>query len=405
MSQQLRILLVTNSVPLPSTDFLKYKLFGLSKMFDVHLLCWDTIQNRDTFYRQFSNKIQLGKIHLLNRTNNAALLLALKNIGRCVSSPVVSTKLIRKLVALYGWDYKKLFHKFSFYYPLLKLKPDIVHFEYGTLAKSFSEIKDIVSCKVLVSFRGYDLNYVGLEDEQYYSDVWKTFDGFHFLGQDLKRRAVKRGYTGDKPEVLIAPAIDTTFFAPVERVKRSDKLIILSIGRLAWKKGYEYGIQAVAKLKQKGIPFEYRIIADGNYKQPVQFTIAELGLEDGVVLSGGKTPEEIKEELAQAHVLLHPAISEGFSNAVLEAQAMGVPVIATNADGLAENIKDGTTGFIVPVWDVQTMADKLEWCSKNMDQLEEMGKAGVERVKHHFRIEEQIEKFEAFYRKVSRNGA
>lgn len=402
MSKQLKILLVTNSVPLPATDFLKYKLFGLSKVFDVHLICWDSKTNREKFYEKYKGEITDENIHLFYEKLTAVTFIRIifLNISRAILFPHIGIPLKLKLLKTYGWNVKKLFLKFHLYFPLIKLKPDIIHFEYGTLAESFADIKDYVDCKVSTSFRGYDINYVGLEDDRYYEQVWNDFDGFHFLGKDLKERAVTRGYNRGKTEALIPPAIDTKFFTPSDHPKSNDKLVIISVGRLAWKKGYEYGLQAMAKLKTKGIPFEYRIVAGGNYRQPILFAISELGLEKEVTIVQVEEHEAVKAELAKAHVFLHPAISEGFSNAVLEAQAMGLPVITTNADGLSENVADGVTGFVVPVYDSKAMADKLEWCFNNMDKLDEIGRAGVERIHTHFRIEDQVKKFEAFYRQL-----
>jgi len=402
MNKKQRILLVANSVPLPATDFLKYKIFGLSQIFDLHLLCWDSDENRKAFYEQYSDKLHDAKIHLFYNKWNLSTFISLlfTNLFRIIFSPFISLPLVVKLISAYGWDLKKLFIKFSLYFPIAKLKPDVIHFEYGTLARSFSDIKKFVPCKTTVSFRGYDLNYVGLDNIDYYDSVWQNFDGFHFLGNDLKKRALKRGYKTGKTEILIPPAIDTSFFSAHQTKKQNDKLIIISVGRLAWKKGYEYGLQAVAILKKKNIPFEYRIVADGDYIQPILFAIEELGLQQDVQLIGGKSPAEIKKELANADVFLHPAISEGFSNAVLEAQAMGLPVITTDADGLAENVQDGVTGFVMPVYDVSAMAEKLEWCNTNRDKLTAMGKAGIERVRNNFRIEDQMRKFEEFYKAV-----
>lgn len=403
MSRNPRILLVTNSVPLPDTDFLKYKIFGLSQVFDLHVICWDSDANRKAFYNKYSNKLKSKNIHLFyNKLNTITILkLLLINFLRVLFTPLISIPLTNKLIMEYGWNIKKLFVKFTVYYPILSIKPDIVHFEYGTLAHQFSDIKKFVPCKTSVSFRGYDLNYVGLEDANYYHKVWKNFDGFHFLGNDLKKRAIKRGYHSCKTEILIPPGIDTTFFVPNEHKMPNDKLMIISVGRLAWKKGYEYGLQAVAKLKHDNVPFEYKIIADGNYQQPVRFTISELGLENEVQLLGGKNPDEIRTALSKADVFFHPAISEGFSNAVLEAQAMGLPVVTTGADGLSENVQDGVTGFVVQVYDVSAMADKLAWCYHNKEQLSSIGKSGMDRVRAHFRIEDQVKKFEGFYKELN----
>lgn len=400
MSKRLKILLVTNSIPLPETDFLKYKLFGLSKLFDVHLICWDSKENRQKFYDKYGNEY---KIHLFHDKWSIKTMLDifLKNKLRILSSPIKSSALLRQLSQTYLPDKKKVAFKFNNYFPIQELNPDIIHFEYGTLAHSFSDIKKFVDAKTIVSFRGYDLNYVGLEHSNFYEEVWRSFDGFHFLGNDLKNRSLKRGYKEDKKEVLIPPGVDTNVFKPSDNRKQNELFRIVSVGRLAWKKGYEYGLQAVALLKKKNIPFEYRIIAEGNYIQPIQFAIQELGLENEVLILRNKTSEDVIAELQQADVFLHPAISEGFSNAVLEAQATGVPVIATNADGLAENIADSITGYIVPIYDAEAMADKLEWVYNNSAEAKQMGMNGIDRVKANFTIEEQIKKFEIFYKQVA----
>lgn len=399
MNKKPRIILVANSVPLPATDFLKYKLFGLSKSFDLHFICWDSKHNRDTFYDKYAHELQAKKIHLFYEKLNVAGIIALLflNVARLLFNPVVSWRLIYRLTRHYGWNMKKQFTKFSLYYPLAALQPDIIHFEYGTLAHQFSDIKDYIRCKTSVSFRGYDINYTGLEDKNYYQPVWNNFDGFHFLGNDLKNRAIKRGYQPAQYEALIPPAIDTDFFTPSNTGKKTDKFIIVSVGRLAWKKGYEYGLQAVAKLKAMSIPVEYRIIADGNYRQPILFAISELGIENEVRIIPAQSPEEVKAHLNDALVLLHPALSEGFSNAVLEAQAMQLPVVTTNADGLSENVEDGVTGFVVPTYNADALAERLEWCYHNPEHMKTMGDAGRKRVTDKFRIEAQLKKFEVFY--------
>ncbi len=402
MSDKLKILLVGNSVPLPATDFLKYKLLGLSQKLNVHFICWDSDTNRQLFYQKYADKLPTKNIHLFYEkldTKNIITLL-FKNLARLVFAAHISWPLLFRLIKNHGWNTRKIFTRFSLYFPILSLQPEIIHFEYGTLAHQFSDIKDYIRCKTSVSFRGYDINYTGLEDKEYYKKVWQNLDRFHFLGNDLKNRAIKRGYPSNKTEALIPPGIDTDFFTPSGKTKSLDKFIIVSVGRLAWKKGYEYGIQAIAMLKANGIPIEYRIIADGNYKQPILFAISELGLEDEVRIIPAHTSEDVKQQLEEAHVFLHPAISEGFSNAVLEAQAMQLPVVTTNADGLSENVQNGVTGFVVPVYNVNALAERLEWCYNNKVLLLAIGKLGRQRITDNFTIEEQLKKFEAFYRQL-----
>lgn len=399
MKKKVRIVLVSNSIPLPETDFLKHKVTGLSPYFDLHLACWGSNKDRKRFCNQYN--VSPARIHLFyNKLNFAGKArLAVLNMLRLVFTPWVTLPLLSRLLKKSA-DLQELFLKFTHYYPLFRLKPDIVHFEYGTLAHRFSDIKYVLDCKTSVSFRGYDINYVGLEHPSYYQAVWKNMDAFHFLGNDLKNRAVKRGYSEGKTEVLIPPAIDTDFFAPANTEK--EKIFtIVSVGRLTWKKGYEYGIRAIKLLKESSVVCRYNIYATGEHLQPLLFAIRELGLEEEVNIILSPTQADIRQALQKAHVFLHPAVSEGFSNAVLEAQSMQLPVVATDADGLAENIADGITGFVVPVYDSHALADKLEMLYRQPELRATMGKAGRQRVLQNFRGEEQVKKFVSFYSQLA----
>jgi len=390
-----KILLVMHTVPLDS-GFLAAKFIKLSGRFDTHLLVWDSNDSINKFiekYHQpnnFKNKIHSGGYTTIS---------LIRNILKLISLMIFKAS-IRKYVFKDAAAWTKRIKFIIYYLPVFKLNPDIIHYEFGTLAVKIKDIKELSGSKQIVSFRGYDLNYVKLDDPSYYSDVWEYVDGVHFLGNDLKNRGIKRGYKGDKLEAIIPPAIDTDIFKRNANTINYNKLLIVSTGRLTWKKGFEYGIRAVAELKKRNIPFKYIIIGGGDYLQALQFTIQELHMENEVLLAGKMNSSEIKNYLNTANVFLHPAISEGFCNAVIEAQAMGVPVICSDADGLPENIVNNVTGFVLPKWDIMAIADKLEWCYKNPDEAVKMGQAGAQRARLYFKLEDQIDAFEIFYKQV-----
>ena len=108
--------------------------------------------------------------------------------------------------------------------------------------------------------------------------------------------------------------------------------------------------------------------------------------------------------MERADVFLHSAVSEGFCNAVMEAQAMELPVVCTDADGLPENVADGETGFVVSRRDPAALAEKLEALSRDPALRRRMGKAGRKRALEKFRLSDQLDRFESFYRQV-RDGA
>lgn len=391
-NKQHKVLLVMHNVPADSV-FLAAKFIHLLEKIDVHLLVWDETKRIETFIS--SNKLEAHRSRIHNGVSNRKQ--ALKYALHVLWLILVNKK-VRSF--LFAKGNKKAFTTVLKYLPLLLLKPGIIHFEFGTLANDIKHVKQLTTAKTIVSFRGYDLNFVSLEEQEYYKDVWEYADGLHFLGNDLKQRAIKRGYRQDKLEAIISPATDTSIFSPKNGRTKNEALKIISVGRLTWKKGFEYAILAMRRLADKNIPFEYHIVGEGPHRQAIQYTIYENGLQDYIHIRGKKGSTGIRDLLRSADVFLHPAISEGFSNAVIEAQACGLPVICTDADGLAENIEDGVTGFLVPKWDAVAIADKIEWCVTNRDELYNMGRKGIERAKMKFRIEDQVAAFVDFYNRV-----
>lgn len=293
---------------------------------------------------------------------------------------------------------------------IVAARPEIVHFEFGATAVGRMHLRERLGCKVVVSFRGYDLNFAGLEDPHFYDEVWEKADGIHCLGMDLWRRAQRRGCPADKIHALIPPAIDAGFFRRAAQRAfeavgtRERPLRLLSVGRLEWKKGYEFALEAAQRVRAAGVEIAYRIVGDGSYYEAVAFATHQLGLKDVVELCGAMDSEGVRREMERADVLVHAAVSEGFCNAVLEAQAMELPVVCTDAGGLPENVVDGVTGFVTRRRHPKEMAERIVELARDAELRRRMGEAGRRRVETQFRVEDQIRAFEEFYDRVRGGG-
>lgn len=287
---------------------------------------------------------------------------------------------------------------------LLRLAPDLVHFEFGTLARGRSGLLSRLGCPIVVSFRGYDLNFVGLDDPDHYRDVWREASAIHVLGEDLRRRARHRGCPKDLPCFVIPPAVDAGRFQPRPAERAAGPLRLVSVGRLEWKKGYEDGMVALELLQKQGIDFRWKLIGNGNLLEALAFARHQLGLEEKVELAGALPPNAVAAELQQADLFLHPAISEGFCNAVLEAQASGLPVVCTDADGLGENVDHGRTGLVVPRRNPAALAAAIAELAADPARRLALGRAGRERVLRLFQPEAEIAAFERLYRSILVDG-
>lgn len=286
---------------------------------------------------------------------------------------------------------------------LAAVKPDLVHYEFG-----HSAVPHLLACKAqgartVVSFRGFDICYHGLEIPGYYNDIWKYADVIHCRSEDIWRRCLQRGCPADKSHVVIVGGIDTDFFDPGGRthgmvtgtLERPFRM--LSVGRLVWKKGHEYAVEALAKLVEQGIETELRIIGAGPQDRAIRFAAFDLGVLDRVTLLGSRPRKEVRAEMKKADVFVMPSLSEGFGISALEAQAMRLPVVCSDAEGLSENVQDMVTGFVVPRRSSDLLTERLAMLAGDPEMRRLMGEAGRERVMHFFRVDQEIDAFEKLY--------
>lgn len=402
-----RLVMVVPTFPKLSETFIVNKFLGLlDKGWDIHVVCTRSDKSEWDFFPQLAGRSGVqDRVHLspLSDSRAGALLrLPWMLVVTCLCAPKTAFSYLR-------WGWKRfgpaVFRLFYLDARLIALAPDLVHFEFGALAAGRMHLGELLKCRVTSSFRGYDLNFSGLDKPDYYSEVWGKVDGLHLLGEDLWRRAQGRGCPAEMRHALIPPALDVGHFTLAERClphrfSPERPLRILSVGRLEWKKGYEYALEAVKNLVDRGLPVQYRIVGAGEYFEALCFARYQMGLESEVQFLGGRPQAEIVQHLAWADLFLHAAVSEGFCNAVIEAQAMQVPVVCSDADGLGENVVDGVTGFVVPRRNPGALVEKLALLAEDPTLRRRLGEAGRQRVLTNFRLEDQIAQFDRFFQEV-----
>ena len=164
-------------------------------------------------------------------------------------------------------------------------------------------------------------------------------------------------------------------------------------------KGYEYAIDALKIIHDNGIDFEYRIIGNGDYFEPIMYSVIKLGLKDKVKFLGIKPHEEVIKQMEWADIYIQPSIQEGFCNSVIEAQSMGLLIIVTNAEGLSENISNNKTGWIIQKRNPKALSNKLsELLNLDIKEIIQIRKNARERAVSKFSISDQAKLFNTFYK-------
>jgi glycosyltransferase involved in cell wall biosynthesis len=149
---------------------------------------------------------------------------------------------------------------------------------------------------------------------------------------------------------------------------RPQRLQIVAVGRLTEKKGFSCLLDACVLLRERERDFLVDIIGpDGGLEQALREEIGLKGLYGLVNLTGGLPAPEVRNRMRTATILCCPSIesstsSDGIPNVVLEAMALGTPVVATDAGGLPEVVIQDRTGRVVPQRDSRALADALVAC-------------------------------------------
>ena len=146
--------------------------------------------------------------------------------------------------------------------------------------------------------------------------------------------------------------------------------VVLFVGRLAPKKGVEYLIQAMTNVSQHA---QLCIVGDGHERSNLESLAASLDVSVDFV--GEVPPAEVREYYLRAGLLVLPSVEgEGMPNVVLEAMALGIPVVTTRSGGLPSVIDDEQTGFLVPMGDAESLAETIDRLLDDTELREQVGK-------------------------------
>lgn len=285
---------------------------------------------------------------------------------------------------------------------ILPYKLDWLHFGFGTIALGKEVVAKAIRARMAVSFRGFDIAIYPLKQPYCYKFLWQNVDRLHVISDDLINLAKKHGMPEGANFTKITPAIHfDSFYQNRQERMNETSYKLLTVGRLHWKKGYEYLLAALSLLKQKGVVFECTIVGKGSDEDRLKFAAYQYDLLDVVVFAGNKTHLEVADYMKEAHIYLQPSVQEGFCNAVLEAQAAGLLCIVSNAEGLPENVLDGKTGWVVGKRDTKALAEAIETVMKLPDTKKlEIITTAQNRVRSDYDTKEQVNKFIDFYERT-----
>lgn len=179
-------------------------------------------------------------------------------------------------------------------------------------------------------------------------------------------------------------------FLEAKPVPISESPRLVCVARLAEQKGLPILIEAAAKLKAEGVAFDLSLVGGGELEAEIRSLIDRLGLADSVHLLGWKSNAEVRDLVLQSRALVLPSFAEGLPVVLMEALALGRPVVSTWIAGIPELVRPGENGWLVAPSSVATLAAAMrEVLEAPVERLEAMGRNGAARAgeRHDARVE------------------
>jgi glycosyltransferase involved in cell wall biosynthesis len=193
-----------------------------------------------------------------------------------------------------------------------------------------------------------------------------------------------------------------TSFTPA---KLPGAVVVATVGNIRRVKGHDVFIKAAASIAARFPQVSFNIagdVLDAGYFEELQTLIRTLDISDRFHFVGGVA--NLREYLSRADIFVLPSRSEGFSNAIVEAMAASLPVVATDVGGNAEAVADGVSGFIVPSEDPSALAAAIARLLADPSKAQEMGAAGKKLASEKFTTDAMMHQITLAYASLLTRG-
>lgn len=181
---------------------------------------------------------------------------------------------------------------------------------------------------------------------------------------------------------------------------------LVCVGRLSEQKGQLLLIEAAAEVARTGGDFHLVLLGDGEMRKEVETRIAAHGLGSRVSITGWLDGEGVRREMLRARAVVLPSFAEGLPVAIMEAFALGRPVVSTFIAGIPELVESGRSGWLVPAGSVEALAAAIrEVLRSEPERLLAMGRAGRAQVQARHDARKNARILSALFRGQEDSGA
>lgn len=301
-------------------------------------------------------------------------------------------KILRSIVQNQWRSPKKGIQTISRAKVFLSQESDIIHSHFGSISRYCADLKrdGVITSPLIASFHGVGIRHAKNVDENIYANLFQQADLILANSKAVRDDLLVMGANDEKVR-LHYQGVELQKF-PFKKSTISDssnEITVLSVGRLTEEKGHLDGLQAmrgiISKYPDKQI--HYRIVGGGKLRGHLEDEIERLNIADNVNMCGPKTHEGVIEEMKEADILLHPSRSEGFGMVLLEAQAMGLPIVATDVGGIPEAVDENKSALLCPKRDTDSLGRHLSEIIESGELASKLSRSGREYIEENYSME------------------
>ncbi|WP_316816484.1 glycosyltransferase family 4 protein [Pedobacter nyackensis] len=284
---------------------------------------------------------------------------------------------------------------------LVNEKIDVVLAEYGMVGAMVAEACKLANVPLIIHFHGADAHHVPTVQKykEWYLHAFKYAAKIIGVSNDMINSLRKLGVPENKL-VLNPYGINTERFCPGE-MELGQNFTFLFVGRFVAKKFPQAIVRAFSAVSSHVPNAKLIMTGDGPLLEDTKALCRQLNLSDKITFTGVVSSNEISALMKQSSCYVQHSVTtpegdmEGTPNTILEAAAVGMPIVSTKHAGIKEAVLDGCSGFLVDEYDVDEMAAKMiEVAGFSRPVLAEMGNAGREHILENYNISFQIHKLD-----------
>ena len=191
---------------------------------------------------------------------------------------------------------------------------------------------------------------------------------------------------------IVHCGLDRPFFNQ-PHIPITEKPKLVCVARLSEQKGHFVLLEAVRQLAQAGLQFKLTLVGDGPFRPEIEQAIAQNNLQQHIEITGWLTNEEVRQQILDSQAMVLPSFAEGLPVVIMEALALGRPVISTYVAGIPELLEDEVSGWLVPAGSVEDLVAAIsQVLERSPSELEQMGTRGRANVMQQHNVTTEAQK-------------